>query len=239
MTKTSIRITLLCTLLFGLAVVPAFSLTIPPGKDYWNTPATGNTFFTFPKGDVEALCGKPADAGWDHVVKLGGVTVALPNADTIVARLDKAVFNNGVAATRVQVVALEFKSLAEQETPCGKLSWHVTLAGRQPVTDMILRQTSDLGGRFFTDLAVKVEFQGFDSSGANIGSLFYSFTLPDTSSSGTVWSLGAGGVFRAGMDEADNCFQTLREKIATFPDPAYHEYYIADLIAQGRCSDKP
>lgn len=240
MTKNSLRVTLLCTLLLGLAVAPAFSFTIPAGKDYWQTPANGNTYFTFPKGDVESLCGLPPIAGWDRVTKLTGVPATGSDWDTVVARLNDATFVNGVAQTRVQVVALQFKSIGVHETPCGPIEWQVGLAGNQPLTEMTLKQTSHTGGRFYTKLAVRVEFRGFDAgSGAYVGSLFYSFDLPETSASGTAWSLGPGGAFRAGMDEADNCFDVLREKISTFPDPAYHEYFISDLIAQGRCSKQP
>jgi hypothetical protein len=222
--------------LLALAAVPASALSIPVGKDFWVTPPNGATNFEFKSGEVESLCGAPADDSWDHTVLLTGVPVVGTDYDTVVGRLDKAVFNSsGTATTRIQVSHLAFKSLAPQRTPCGEIDWEVGLFGRQPVTSMTLRQTSDRGGIFLAKIAVSVEFRAH-VGGAYIGSLYYNnLELPDVGTpTGTPWSLNpATGAFRAGMDTTENCIDVLRAKLVNAT--GRHIYYISDMIAQGRC----
>ena len=58
--------------------------------------------------------------------------------------------------------------------------------------------------------------------------------LPDPAGD-TPWSFGAGNAFRAGMDEANNCKQVLRQKLSTFDPSSSHYYFISNLIARGEC----
>ncbi len=46
------------------------------------------------------------------------------------------------------------------------------------------------------------------------------------------------GQFRAGMTETDNCIDVLREKLNQYSPDSRHFYYISDLIAQGKCSER-
>lgn len=224
--------------LLALAAVPASALTIPAGKDLWVTPPNGATNFEFKSGEVESLCGAPVDDSWDHKVLLTGVPLPGTDYDTVVGRLDKAVFNSsGTATTRIQVSHLGFKSLVSQRTPCGDIDWQVGLFGRQPITSMTLRQTSDRGGIFLAKIVVSIEFRAH-VGGAYIGSLYYNnLELPDTAAAGTPWSLNpATGAFRAGMDTAENCIDVLRRKLLTATGD--HIYFISDMIAQGRCEKR-
>lgn len=92
-----------------VAGLPAHAQNINPGPDYFTTLNNGNTYVTLPDGDVESFCGAVPDPSWDHVVRFGGVPV-VADADTIVQRLDTAVFSsNGTATTRIQVRALHFR----------------------------------------------------------------------------------------------------------------------------------
>ena len=230
-----------CVLLASLAALPAAAQPpyIPSGPDFWVTPANGQTVFGFPDGDVESLCGLPPQSGWDQVVALKGVPAAGSDYDTVVHRIDNAVFDAaGNAQTRIILKHLAFASISPQATPCGELTWQVGHFGPQAVTMMKLRRLTARGGVFSADIAVNVEFKAFDSTGSYLGSLFYNFVLPDPQN-GTPWSFSTTGQFRAGMTETDNCIDVLRAKLA---DPKYkdpkHQYYISDMIAQGRCHEK-
>lgn len=242
MSKITLRTAVLAALLVGLVALPALAQpNVPPGKDFWVTPANGQTFFTFPAGDVEALCGAPVSATWNHVVTFTGVNLSTSTVtayDTMIARLDNAVFNtNGVATTRVQVQALSFRSTATTSTPCGPLNWNAGLAGVQNTSQMTIRRTSATGGVFFAELFINAELKAYNAStGVYVGSLFYTFRLPDPAGgAGTAWSFGPGGVFRAGMTPANNCIDVLRQKLNQYSPSSSHFYFISDMIAQGQC----
>jgi hypothetical protein len=240
MTRFTLRASLLAILLAGLAGLSASAQVISAGQDFWTTPANGQTYFTFPAGDVEALCGAVPSSGWDHKLAFLGVPPPSgPAYDTVVARLDDAVFDtSGTAKTRVQVQKLTFASIAPQKTPCGPLTWRAALAGAQGITTMVLHRTSPMGGFFNADLSVKVELRAFNGSNVYIGSLFYDFILPDPGT-GTPWSFGSAGEFRAGMTDTNNCLNVLRQKLSTYATDSSHYYYISDMIARGQCNERP
>ncbi len=243
MTGLSVRATVLAAFLATLAAVPVAATVdiIDKGTDYWVTRPNGNTQFTFPSGDVEALCKAPVSNGWDHKVLLRGVPARGSDWDSAVARLLPAKFDKtGNAHTKVQFVSLAMVSKAPSDTPCGKLDWQARLAkGKQPITAMRIKRDNTKGGRFFADLAVRVEMQANNANtGAYVGSLFYDIKLPDQAG-GTVWSYGDGRAFRAGMTENEDCLPALREKLATLdpndPEDARHVYWISEMIAAKQC----
>jgi hypothetical protein len=237
MTRLIPRAAALGILLVSLAALPCAAQVINPGNDFWTTPANGQTFFTFPSGDVEALCGAVPSSTWNHTLVLQGVPLGTPAYDTVVARLDPAVFDStGTATTRVQVRALSFASSAPLATPCGSLSWTAGLAGTQGITKMTLHRTSPSGGYFNADLSVAVELRAFDPKGQYVGSLFYNFGLPDQSGASTPWSINTAGEFRAGMTTTNDCIAVLRQKLAATPTSSEHYYYISDMIAHGQCT---
>jgi hypothetical protein len=241
MARFLVRATVFAVLLATLAAVPVAATfdIIKKGTDYWRTPGNGVTQFTFPAGDVESLCNTPAQGGWDHKISLRGIPAQGSDWDSAVVRLDHAKFDkSGNARTRVQFQALAMTSIAASDTPCGKLFWTARLAkSKQPITEMRIKKTSDRGGTFFAELALRVELQASRAdTGASIGSLFYDIKLPDPSGgTGTPWSYGPDKRFRAGMTETNNCLDVLREKLGTQTD-ARHIYFISDLIAAGKCS---
>src|SRR5262245_16219234 len=124
--RVFVRVAALGILFAILATLPATAQVIRKGTDYWTTPGIGgNTFFEFPEGDVESLCGATIDNAWDHRISLAGVPTPGSDWDTAVARLDDAVFDaTGEARTRIQVRALSFIS-GLHLTPCGKIIWRV------------------------------------------------------------------------------------------------------------------
>ena len=152
MNKAILRASLLGLLLASLAALPA-AAQIPPGPDYWVTPDNGRTFFTFPNGDVESLCGAPPSTAWNHRVNLRGVPVAA-DYDTVVQRLDKAVFDTtGHAQTRIVVKALSFGEARQEDVPGlydGPFPWE-TLFG--------FHLAGMVGHDFFKRYAVTFDFE--------------------------------------------------------------------------------
>lgn len=237
MSKLMSRTAFLALLLVGLAALPA-AAQIPAGFDPWVTPANGQTFTEFAKGDVEALCGKPDDPTWNHTVVLKGVPGSGVDYDTVVQRIDNVTFNtSGVGTTRVQVVSLAFKSIAPTSTPCGDLDWTVGLTGTQPVTKMTITKTSSTGGLFYADLVVNVEMKGYKKGTTTyVGSVFYSINLPQ-GSTGTPWSFDRRTqAYRPGITDTDDCIAALRVKLTQYPTTSKHYYFISDLIAAGKCN---
>jgi len=109
---------------------------------------------------------------------------ALRGADTIIQRLDDAAFakslpaitpfpmrgsdgnvrqvdasffsGQDVATTRVQVKAISFVGVRTVETGCGSYRVKASLAGEQPVTEMIIVRENENGGSFFAPLTLNI-----------------------------------------------------------------------------------
>ncbi len=146
-----------------LVSLPTFAVdrSIQSGVDLWATPGNGKTFIDFATIPIPAgfFCFKSAP--FRGKVVFEGIPVAtaergvLGKTDTIVQRLDEAVFNkHGVARTRVQVRALHFQSVRPIQTACGAFNVEVRLNGPQPITSMKIVRQSDHGGRFFAPISV-------------------------------------------------------------------------------------
>ncbi|MDX1997745.1 MAG: hypothetical protein SF066_08485 [Thermoanaerobaculia bacterium] len=220
---------------FALGAASASAQTIPAGADRWVTPANGQTYFVFPKGDLESLCGRPA-TGALYQAYFVGDPLAGNDWDTAVTRLDNATFNTaGVATTRIQVTALRFKSLNPVSTPCGVLTFKAELNGGQPISTMTITKTSAKGGTFTANIPVNVVIRAYNQSGAPVGQLFYSRNLPNPTT-GAPWSFGPTGVFRPGISTTETCVAQLRQKLAGTSPTSSHYYFIENLIAQGRCT---
>lgn len=220
-----------------LAAMPLTAQVIPAGEDRWVTPPTGQTKFSFPSGDVESLCGAPVSADWNHEVGLTGVPEPGWDWDTSVARLNSVSLSTTTGVTvPIQVKRLVFRSLASQRTPCGEIDWHVKTFGNQPITKMKIVKTSPRGGKFYATISVRVVFDAVDAnSGASLGQLFYTLDLPDNN--GVPWSFDPySGVFRPGIDTAENCIDVLRQKLLTATGD--HVYFIENMIAQGKCDKR-
>lgn len=146
-----------------LIALPTFAAdqVIQSGIDPWHTPGNGKTFVDFSQNPIPAgfFCSKSA-LFTGRVVFRGipivtGEPGALGRTDTIVQRLDDAVFDrNGVATTRVQMRALHLVSVEPIKTACGAYNVEVKLNGEQPITNMRIVRDNEDGGRFFTPLAI-------------------------------------------------------------------------------------
>jgi hypothetical protein len=140
---------------------------IQNGIDVWETKGDGSTFVNFAQTPIPAgfFCAGSAPftgkVAFQGVPVVTGTAKALGATDTIVQRLDDAVFNKrGVAVTRTQVRALSLKSVTPLETGCGKFEATVRLDGVQPITKMAIRRENENGGTFSGPLwlNVKVSF---------------------------------------------------------------------------------
>lgn len=140
---------------------------IQNGIDVWETRGDGSTVVDFARTPIPAGFFCAGSAPFTARVAFQGVPIAtgtpraLGATDTIVQRLDDAVFNKrGVAVTRTQVRALSLKSVTAIQTACGKFEASVRLDGVQPITQMVIRREGENGGTFSGPLwlNVKVSF---------------------------------------------------------------------------------
>lgn len=146
--------------------LPTFAAdrVVQSGIDLWRTPADGRTFVDFSKSPIPAGFFCFDSAPFTGRILFRGVPIAtgekgsLGKTDTIVHRLDDAVFNKrGVAMTRVQVRALQFEGLRAIKTSCGAFKVEARLNGEQPVTTMRIVRENDNGGRYFVPIALNVK----------------------------------------------------------------------------------
>lgn len=146
--------------------IPAFAAdrVIYNGIDPWRTSSDGSTFVDFASTPIPAgfFCAKSEP--FSGRIPLKGVPIvtntpgALEGVDTIVQRLDDAVFNKqGVAFSRLQIRVLNLESIAPVKTACGLFTAKVTLDGAQPVTRMKIVRENAQGGRFLAPLAVNAK----------------------------------------------------------------------------------
>jgi hypothetical protein len=199
--KNRMALTLLgLSLLLGLS--PLFAApVVQRGIDTFTTLGDGRTFSDFSYHPIPAdfFC-KGSKAFTGRVALKGlplttGTPGQLLGADTVVERLDDAVFDDkGVAVTRVRLRALSLVSIAPLKTACGAFHVYVSLGGRQRVTTMNIVRTQERGGDFAAPLAVNarvtfIPVKPARNQGARKLELTTSFTFP---ASPQPWSLTAG-----------------------------------------------
>jgi hypothetical protein len=204
----------LLTVLFLIAL-PIFAAdqVIQSGIDPWRTPGNGLTFIDFSKNPIPAgfFCFKSAPYAGQIIFQGVPVATAEPGAlrktDTIIQRLDDAVFDeNGVARTRIQVRVLHFVSVEPIQTACGAYSVEVHLNGEQPITNMRIMRENDHGGRFFAPIAVngKLVFKPVSGGSTEILELTRNVRFP--ANQGISWAdrfAPKQGVRRTGFVQVD------------------------------------
>jgi hypothetical protein len=203
----------LAAALLALAAAPlaAADLTVESGLDIWITRGDGSTFFSFADEPLPAGFFCSASAPFAGAVVFKGVPVAtsppdaLGGADTILQRLDHAVFNKrGVATTRLQLRALHFVGTEPLSTSCGSYRVEVVLDGEQPITEMRIFRESRKGGRFAAEVAVnaKLVFTPVDHPG-EVLELSRSVVFPPRRNSFWTDRPGKGGISREGFVQVD------------------------------------
>lgn len=198
-----------------LIALPTFAAdqVIQSGIDPFRTPGNGKTFTDFSQNPIPAGFFCPKSAPFTGRVAFRGVPIvtgepgALGKTDTIVQRLDDAVFDkNGVARTRVQIRALHLVSIEPIRTACGAYNVEVRLNGEQPITNMRIVRENENGGRFFTPLAVnsKLVFTPVRGSSNEILEIIDNVRFP--AHQGRPWADQAApnrGVRRTGFVQVD------------------------------------
>lgn len=155
----------------GLAVILVLTVsslaladpgTVRKGIDAWATVA-GQTHTSFADDPIPAGFFCEQSKPFTGTIALQGVPLstrpakALGPVDTVVTRLDDAVFDaKGVATTRIRLTALSLASVKPIQTECGAYDVKVSLAGNQPTTTMRIIRTEEFGGRYEAPLALNV-----------------------------------------------------------------------------------
>ncbi|MEM7479983.1 MAG: hypothetical protein AAF481_02320 [Acidobacteriota bacterium] len=192
--------------------------TLQNGVDLWTTPADGRTFVDFAHDPLPAGFFCPGSEPFAGRVVFRGVPIdtrprgAFGNADTIIQRLDDAVFvpqtgrraartlvrqgdgrvepqsfqGHLVATTRVQVAALRFESLKPIRTNCGTFRVTAGLHGDQPITEMLVIRDDEQGGRFYAPLSLVTKLTFTPTDGGLAVDLVRGVDFPARSNA--VWS---------------------------------------------------
>jgi len=190
---------LVSSLLLGLSPLSADPV-IQRGIDVFTTAGNGRTFYDFSYSPIpagffckgsKAFTGRVAFKGLPLTTQPTG---QLGGADTVIERLDDAVFDKGVGVTRIQFRALSMVSISPVRTACGAFHVYVSLGGKQRVTTMNILRTQEGGGNFVAPLAADVKMTFIPvkparTKGGRKLELTGSFTFP---ASPLPWSLPAG-----------------------------------------------
>lgn len=150
-------------LLLGMCHLVIADPAIKPGIDVFTTVGGGSTYYNFSKNPIPAGFFCDSSATFTGRVALRGLPIEtgtpgqLRNTDTIIERLDEAVFDaNGVAETRIRFRALSMVSIAPIKSSCGAYHVYITLDGKQPITKMRIHRSEAGGGSFRAPLAANV-----------------------------------------------------------------------------------
>jgi hypothetical protein len=162
----SVRSAVVAAAIVGsIAASAAFAAEpIHKGVDLWMTVA-GMAKTSFAKEPIPAGFFCADSQPFTGTVAFKGAPLAVTPAkslgaiDTVVRRLDDAVFNDkGEATTRIQLMALSLVSTEPITTSCGRYDAAVSLApGEQPVTTMRILRTEALGGTYSAPLSLNVK----------------------------------------------------------------------------------
>ncbi|MEM7050596.1 MAG: hypothetical protein AAF604_13100 [Acidobacteriota bacterium] len=134
------------------------------GADVWSTTAGGFTYSTFEHDPIPADFFCEGSLPFTGNIAFEGAPLAteparqLGTVDTIVERLDDAPFDqNGVAVTRIQLLAMSLASRDLLENECGTYHVAVSLDGKQPITEMKIFKDSDFGGSYEAPLELRIK----------------------------------------------------------------------------------
>lgn len=143
----------LCLLCLVPIAVPASAAQIQNGTDVWHTPGDGTTFADFTREPIPAGFFCPGSSPFAGRIVFQGVPLAtappgvLGKTDTLLQRLDDAAFDrDGVAVTRLQMLAMQFEGVEPLRNECGAFAVSVVLNGAQPVTEMRIHRVGEGDG---------------------------------------------------------------------------------------------
>jgi hypothetical protein len=160
--------------LLGMSHLAIADPSIKPGIDVFGTVAGGRTYYDFARNPVPAGFFCDSSSPYTSRVALKGLPIEtgvpgqLRKTDTIIERMDEAVFDDqGRAETRIRFRALSMVSIAPIKTSCGAYHVYVTLDARQPVTKMRIHNNHKNGGTFRAPLAADVRMTFVPVRGTN------------------------------------------------------------------------
>jgi len=136
------------------------SEVLVPGFDYWQTLGGGASYMNFADNPIPADFFCEGSEAFTGKIILEGVPLAtqpigeLGTTDTIVERLDPAVFEDGVAYSRIRIKAIHLVSRNVMDTGCGQWNVAMGLTEKQPITDIVYEKTGDDHGHFSADLVL-------------------------------------------------------------------------------------
>jgi len=137
---------------------------VAAGFDNWQTLGSGATGYSFANQPLPADFFCVGSEPFRGTVEFEGVPLRtepdgiLGTTDTVVERMDEAVFNKeGVAVTRLRARALNLTATKLVTNRCGAWKVSATLAGTQPVTRLTFHRENQYGGTFDADLRLRVQ----------------------------------------------------------------------------------
>jgi len=164
----------LCVALLALLAAPASAQMIEEGIDLWRTRGDGSTYASFAVDPIPAGFFCAGSQAFTGRIEFEGVPIAtqpegaLNLTDTVIHRLDDAVFNeHGVATTRIQMAAMQFTGVQPFRNGCGTFQVGVELDGEQPITEMKIIRERVNGGTYIAPIHVnvKITFTPVDHGG--------------------------------------------------------------------------
>jgi hypothetical protein len=166
---------LVVALLFvSLAPLAAAPVMVGHGIDVFTTIPSGGSHYDFSTAPIPAGFFCKTSKPFTGRVALTGLPLetAIPGqlrgADTVVERLDDAIFDaKGTAVTRVQLRALSLVSVSPIKTSCGSYHVYITLAGEQRPTIMKIHRTQESGGTFEAPIAADAHMTFVPVKGRN------------------------------------------------------------------------
>lgn len=135
------------------------------GLDLWHTSPQGESYTDFARDPIPADFFCPGSPPFQGRIHFRGQPIAtepadaLAGADTLIHRLDDAVFDpQGIARVRTQVRALSLVGTRPLDAGCGRFEVSATLdGGEQPITEMTIRKANEEGGTFVVHLELKAK----------------------------------------------------------------------------------
>ncbi|MDJ0835269.1 MAG: hypothetical protein QNK37_02070 [Acidobacteriota bacterium] len=149
-------------LILALAISAMASDKVPAGFDVFQTLGGGATAVDFADEPIPAGFFCDESPAFKSKIKFEGVPLAtepaglLGSADTIIERMDDAVFKDGQAVARMRIRAIHLESRYALDTACGQWQVRAGLVNDQPVTEMRYKQVDEVNGNFFADLVLNI-----------------------------------------------------------------------------------
>jgi len=155
--------------MFAIAVLLCAGLTlasdnrIPAGYDTWVTIGSGLTFMSFDEEPIPAGFFCDGCEAYTGRINFEGVPLAtnppglFGYTDTVIERLDEAVFDGDTAFARIRVKALHLRSQQTLVNEAGSWDVRVGLADEQPITTIDFNKQSSNRGTFNAELVLTVE----------------------------------------------------------------------------------